>query len=60
MPGRVQEDWTKMSAPSFERENIGLNSPTTDSAAKPLDPAREHTGHEHTTYEHDHTWRPPA
>ncbi|MBN9149371.1 glutamate synthase large subunit [Nitrobacter sp.] len=53
-----------MSGPSFERENIGLESLTGDSVAKQLEPAheqhasREHTLHEHTC--HEHTWRPPA
>ena len=42
-----------MSASSFERENIVLNSLSADSATKPFEPAREHTTHEHT-------WRPPA
>ncbi|HEU4806560.1 MAG TPA: glutamate synthase subunit alpha, partial [Nitrobacter sp.] len=37
-----------MSGPSFERENIGLESLTADSVTKPLEPA------------HEHTWRPPA
>ncbi|WP_319797973.1 glutamate synthase large subunit [Nitrobacter sp.] len=62
-----------MSGPSFERENIGLESLTGDSVAKQLEPAHEHTGrehaprehtlHEHTCHEHtcyEHTWRPPA
>src|SRR5690349_4973626 len=30
--------WTEMSEPSFERENIGLESLTADSVAKPLEP----------------------
>jgi glutamate synthase (NADPH/NADH) large chain len=37
-----------MSASSFERENIVLNSLSADSTTKPFEPAREHT------------WRPPA
>ena len=37
-----------MSGSEFERENIGLNSHSADSASKPFEPAREHT------------WRPPA
>jgi hypothetical protein len=44
-----KEDWIEMSASSFERENIGLNSLSADSATKPF---------EHAT--HEHTWRPPA
>ncbi|GAB1716852.1 MAG: glutamate synthase (NADH) large subunit [Nitrobacter sp.] len=62
-----------MSGPSFERENIGLESLTGDSVAKQLEYAHEHTGrehaprehtlHEHSCHEHtrhEHTWRPPA
>ncbi|ABE61984.1 glutamate synthase (NADH) large subunit [Nitrobacter hamburgensis X14] len=47
-----------MSGPSFERENIGLESLTAASVTKPLEHAHEHTGHEHAL--HEHTWRPPA
>ena len=42
-----------MSAPSFERENIGLEPLTAASVTKPLEPA-----HQQAVYEH--TWRPPA
>ncbi|EAQ35778.1 glutamine amidotransferase, class-II [Nitrobacter sp. Nb-311A] len=42
-----------MSGPSFERETIGSHSPAAESAPKPLEPAHQHAGYEHT-------WRPPA
>lgn len=42
-----------MSAPSFERENTGLEPLTAASVTKPLEPA-----HQQAVYEH--TWRPPA
>ena len=53
----------KMSGPSFERENIGLESRTANSVAKPLAAADEPTDREHAPHEHtlrEHTWRPPA
>ncbi|MGN6117733.1 MAG: glutamate synthase subunit alpha, partial [Nitrobacter sp.] len=41
-----------MSGSSFERENIGLNSLSADSATKPFETAQVSTT--------EHTWRPPA